>query len=148
MSLRRGAGCQSQGARKARQTLRTSAARRCLWLLTGGVLSACAGRAGDLDTVQASATEILLSVDNRHTSDARIYLRLGSLRIHLLTVAGNSRGETQIPEEFSGSKARVTVWIPSESYIATTADFTLEQGTRLELSITSAAPSLIARRNS
>lgn len=126
----------------------SGAVRVCVSLVAGLALGACVNRPGERGTVPAPEAAIQLSVDNRYTSPAKIYLRLGSLRIHLLTVAAGSRGETRIPEEFAGLKAKMTVWIPSESYTAATDDFVLAPGARLELSITPSSPPLIVRRSS
>lgn len=81
---------------------------------------------------------------NAFAGSAKVHLHVGPMRIHVLTVPGESYEEATLPEEFAGLPAKMTVWIPSDAFSVTSGEFLLERGARLELRITPARGLFVA----
>lgn len=89
-----------------------------------------------------------LAVENRYTAPVDVYLRMGTVRIHLLQVPASTSAAIAIPPTLAGLSARVIVWVHGEQPFVSTHDVLLTAETRLELVVSPTGPPLYVVRRS
>lgn len=89
-----------------------------------------------------------VAVNNRYEAPADVYLRMGSMRIHLLHVPATSSAAITIPPALAGLSAHVIVWVHGEQPLVSVHEVLLAADTRLELIVSPANQHLhVARRS-
>jgi len=89
-----------------------------------------------------------LAVENHHSAPVDVYLRLGSVRIHLLQVPATSSAAIAIPPALAGRSARVVVCVNGDQTFVSANEVLLVADTRLELTVSPANPPLYVVRRS
>ena len=101
-----------------------------------------------MDGLDPDSSHMHLAVENRYTAPVDVYLRLGTVRIHLLQVPATTSAAMVIPSALAGHSVQVIVWVRGEQPFVSTHDVLLATDTRLELIVSPTDPPLYVVRRS